>query len=128
MAQKNLDTPKTKSCVRCGRRMTFRRRWAKNWSQIKYCSDQCRNSGSKNTHEEEILALLKKRGAGKTICPSEILPDELKQNSKAMEAVRQAARRLVAKNQIIIMQKGHEVDPSTAKGPIRLKLKSGTSQ
>ena len=125
MAQKKLEISETKICVVCGRIMTFRKRWAKNWIQIKYCSDQCRNSKTKSNFEEEILALLKKRGPDKTICPSEVLSDELKQDHVAMEAVRQAARRLVAKDQIIIMQKGHEVEPSTAKGPIRLKLKRG---
>jgi hypothetical protein len=40
-----------------------------------------------------------------------------------MEQTRQAARRLVAKEEIVILQKGQIVDPSTAKGPIRLRRK-----
>lgn len=78
----------------------------------------------KNTesYEEEIISLLKKRGRGKTICPSEVLSAELKTDKAVMEKVRQSARRLVAQGQIIITQNGHEVDPSSAKGPIRLKL------
>jgi hypothetical protein len=65
---------------------------------------------------------LQKRGAGKTICPSEILSDELKSDKIKMEEVRQAARRLVTQNKIVITQNGKVVDPSRAKGPIRLKL------
>lgn len=32
----------SKPCVRCGRPMTWRRRWAKSWADVKYCSDACR--------------------------------------------------------------------------------------
>jgi hypothetical protein len=40
-----------------------------------------------------------------------------------MEDARRAARRLVAAGLIEITQGGHVVDPSTAKGPVRLRLK-----
>ena len=32
----------SKSCVACGRAMTWRKRWAKNWADVKFCSDACR--------------------------------------------------------------------------------------
>ena len=32
----------TKPCEACGRPMSWRRAWAKNWEQVKYCSDACR--------------------------------------------------------------------------------------
>lgn len=31
-----------KPCFVCQRPMTWRRAWAKNWSEVKYCSDHCR--------------------------------------------------------------------------------------
>ena len=31
-----------KICVTCGRVMTWRKAWAKNWAEVKYCSDSCR--------------------------------------------------------------------------------------
>lgn len=31
-----------KICVFCGREMTWRKRWAKTWAEVKYCSDACR--------------------------------------------------------------------------------------
>ncbi|WCM18290.1 DUF2256 domain-containing protein [Paraburkholderia bryophila] len=31
-----------KLCVACGLPMSWRRRWARNWSEVKYCSDACR--------------------------------------------------------------------------------------
>lgn len=112
-----------KTCVTCGRIIEPRKKWARNWDEIKYCGERCRKTKPLKSHfEADIMALLKQRGHGKTICPSEILPAELKKNKDIMEQVRQAARRLVAQGEIIITQNGHAVDPSTAKGPIRLKL------
>ena len=33
-----------KSCSACGRPMTWRKRWAKVWDTVKYCSERCRRS------------------------------------------------------------------------------------
>jgi hypothetical protein len=30
-----------KPCAVCGLMMSWRRRWAKNWQDVKYCSDAC---------------------------------------------------------------------------------------
>jgi hypothetical protein len=113
-----------KTCETCGRVIEQRKKWLKDWEQIKYCSEKCRRSKNAPSYEEALLKLLHVRGVGKTICPSEILGEDQKQNKAIMERVRQSARRLVAKNKIEILQKGKTVDPSTAKGPIRLKLKT----
>lgn len=32
----------SKPCVVCGRPMSWRKAWAKNWDAVKYCSDACR--------------------------------------------------------------------------------------
>ena len=32
----------SKTCLVCGREMTWRKSWAKNWDEVKYCSDACR--------------------------------------------------------------------------------------
>ncbi len=32
----------SKPCVACGRPMSWRKRWAKNWDGVKFCSDACR--------------------------------------------------------------------------------------
>ncbi len=74
--------------------------------------------------ENEVLALLGTRPRGATICPSEVartLAPEGEAWRALMEPVREAARRLVARGVIDITQKGHVVDGSTAKGPIRLR-------
>lgn len=113
-----------KPCAHCGRRITYRKKWAKTWDQVKYCSDKCRSARrTAPRDEDQLLALLKSRGRGKTICPSEILADANKKDPARMEQVRQAARRLVHAGQIEITQGGRVVDPSDFRGPIRLKLK-----
>ncbi|MGC8701491.1 MAG: DUF2256 domain-containing protein [Thiomonas sp.] len=32
----------SKPCAVCGRPMSWRRAWAKNWEQVRYCSEACR--------------------------------------------------------------------------------------
>lgn len=32
----------SKPCVACGRTMTWRKAWAKNWDEVRYCSEACR--------------------------------------------------------------------------------------
>jgi hypothetical protein len=43
MRQK-ADLP-TKICVTCLRPFTWRKKWARDWAQVKYCSDRCRQAG-----------------------------------------------------------------------------------
>ncbi|WP_081617424.1 MULTISPECIES: DUF2256 domain-containing protein [unclassified Thioalkalivibrio] len=31
-----------KTCVVCGRPFTWRRKWARCWDEVKYCSQRCR--------------------------------------------------------------------------------------
>ena len=38
----NKQSLPSKPCVACGRPMTWRKRWEKNWDAVKYCSDACR--------------------------------------------------------------------------------------
>jgi hypothetical protein len=33
----------TKFCLQCNRRFTWRKKWEKNWGEVKYCSDKCRS-------------------------------------------------------------------------------------
>ncbi len=111
--------------------MEWRKAWAKNWEEVKFCSDHCRAgkpSDRDKQLESTILDLLAKRGAGKTICPSEAArtvagSDKRDAWEPLMEPARSAARRLVAAERIVITQGGQIVDGSTAKGPIRLRLR-----
>jgi hypothetical protein len=42
--RKKSDLPQ-KVCMACGLPFTWRRKWARDWEQVKYCSDRCRQSG-----------------------------------------------------------------------------------
>lgn len=119
-----------KNCLHCGRSFEYRKKWAKNWDEVKFCSDRCRSVGrgvgkkqSENL-QAQIMELLKVRGPGKTICPSEVLQAGDKHDPILMESVRQAARLLTHEGLIEITQKGKTVDPSNFRGPIRLRLRS----
>ena len=38
----NKQSLPSKPCVACGRPMSWRKKWEKNWEQVKYCSEACR--------------------------------------------------------------------------------------
>ncbi|GAA4673389.1 DUF2256 and DUF3253 domain-containing protein [Frondihabitans cladoniiphilus] len=121
-------TPAEKTCRSCGRRIEYRAKWAKNWDEVAYCSDACRRqkvSRSDEALEASILALLASRAATSTICPSDAARDVYQGDDEGwrdlMEPARRAARRLVARGEVDITQGGSVVDPSTAKGPIRIR-------
>ena len=40
------DLP-TKLCARCGRPFAWRRKWAKDWDSVRYCSRRCRNGAAR---------------------------------------------------------------------------------
>ena len=119
------STP-TKICAKCGRRFEWRSKWSSNWDEVRFCSARCRRERLTKVDEaleDAILALLTERGS-KTICPSEAARQVDPERWRGlMERTRQAARRLVARGEAEILQRGRPVDPSTAKGPIRLALK-----
>jgi hypothetical protein len=35
----------SKPCMACGRPTTWRKKWEKNWNEVKYCSEACRKRG-----------------------------------------------------------------------------------
>lgn len=113
-----------KVCATCGRSFEWRAKWARDWDSVRYCSEGCKRRLSATDRELEatIMALLDARAAGATICPSDaarLVGGE--QWRTLMEPARQAARRLVDAGQVVITQQGRVVDPSTARGPIRIR-------
>lgn len=40
----NKQALPSKPCAVCGRPMVWRKSWAKNWADVKYCSDACRQN------------------------------------------------------------------------------------
>jgi Protein of unknown function (DUF3253)/Uncharacterized protein conserved in bacteria (DUF2256) len=105
--------------------MAWRARWARSWDEVRYCSAGCRR-GLRDVDrrlEAAIVTLLDQRARGATICPSDaaraVDPDGWR---SLMEPARSAARRLVVAGTVEITQGGRVVDPSTARGPIRIRL------
>jgi hypothetical protein len=47
MAHKKLTLPE-KICIACHRPFAWRKKWERDWEQVKYCSDRCRRSGPIN--------------------------------------------------------------------------------
>ncbi len=70
-----------------------------------------------------IQRLLNERGAGKSICPSEVAraldADEWRD---LMDAVRDEAASMARRGDIVITQGSVVVDPDALRGPIRLRL------
>ncbi len=118
------DAP-TKVCASCGREMQWRKKWAANWDDVRYCSDACRRrkvSTVDRELEDSIRALLAARAADATICPSEAARAVGGEDWRdLMEPARRAARRMVDAGDVEITQRGAVVDPSTARGPIRIR-------
>lgn len=49
MSIKKSDLP-TKMCPICNRPFTWRKKWAKDWDNVKYCSEKCK----RNKNHEKI--------------------------------------------------------------------------
>ncbi len=120
-----------KTCVACGRVVEWRKKWERNWETVRYCSAACRGRGVRTVDqalESAITMLLDERAGGATICPSEaarlVAHDQGVDDDgwrDLMEPARAAARRLVAAGEVEVVQRGTVVEPSTAKGAIRIR-------
>ncbi len=116
-------------CAGCGRSFAWRPALADVWDEVRWCSAACRRRGLRPVDtalESAILALLEDAANGATICPSEAVHrvtggDDPDADRALQEPARRAARRLVAAGTVEILQHGRVVDPSTAKGPIRVR-------
>ena len=115
----------TKPCARCGRTITWRKAWERDWASVRWCSDNCRKHGLAPVDlelEDTLLALVASHPESGSVDPAEA--------SKAVggadweelvEPARNAARRLVAAGRAEIIQGGRVIDPDHAKGPIRVR-------
>ena len=51
MAHKKPNLPE-KICAACGRPFAWRKKWAANWDDVRYCSDACRTGKSAAAREK----------------------------------------------------------------------------
>jgi hypothetical protein len=118
-----MSHPPSKVCESCGRSFEYRKKWARNWASVKYCSDACRSQKSKFDFRDAILKRLAQISPASSICPSDILPPEQKSDPQLMEHVRRSARLLAHAGHIEITQRDRPVDPDNFRGPIRIRRK-----
>ncbi|MBS1815269.1 MAG: DUF3253 domain-containing protein [Acidobacteria bacterium] len=85
------------------------------------------------TAQSAIMRLLRQRGEGKTICPSEAARALAENNDPAawqpkMRVVHAAAQRLAERGLLDVMQHGQIIDLSSARGPVRLRLRTSCEE
>lgn len=121
-------TPAPKTCASCGRRIEWRKKWERDWAQVRYCSTSCRRRGVTPTDralETALLDLLRSAGARSVDVADAarvVAAATGQQRSELDEPARRAARRLVSQGEVVVVQAGRVVDPSTAKGPMSIRL------
>ena len=116
--------PADKLCARCGRPFDWRKKWARDWEQVKFCSDACRRGSAPIGAKVDaaVMAALESRREGSSICPFEVARAlDPKHWRERLDDVRAAAVRLSLANRVVVTQAGHVVDPLVAKGPIRIR-------
>ncbi|WP_221633887.1 DUF2256 domain-containing protein [Nocardioides luti] len=121
-------TPPDKICASCGRRIEWRKKWERDWEQVRYCSSSCRRRGVTSTDralEDALRELLRTAGA-RPVDVSEaagvVSAATGTPRQELDEPARRAARRLAAHDEVTIVQRGRAVDPSTARGPISVRV------
>ena len=119
-----MPPPEDKTCASCGRRIEWRQKWAKTWDDVRYCSDACRRRKvtSVDARLEELLRALLPKAGRQGVDPDDAARCVDPQAAQSLhEPARRAARRLVAAGAAVMVQNGRVVDPSTAKGPVRIR-------
>ena len=118
-----------RSCSSCGRSFTWRKSFAKNWEDVKYCSKACRKrklSKIDQQIENTILELLETQTYPTPLSTGQIADFlDFGDDKNLLESIKRAARRLEAKSFVIITQDGKRVDSSKAKGHFQIRKQDG---
>ena len=127
-----MGPPEDRICASCGRAFSWRRAAARDWEQVRYCSKACRRRKVRpedRALEQVIRELLAARARTASVCPSEaarrVAGEEEAAWRALMEPARRAARRMVADGEVELVQGGRVVDPSTFRGPVRIRRAGG---
>ena len=73
-----VSAPPSKPCAVCGRTITWRKKWERDWDAVRVCSDACRRAGVSPTDralQEAVLTLLDARAAG-TVAGLQLAPGD----------------------------------------------------
>ena len=110
--------------------MSWRRAWARDWDNVRWCSTACRRRGVRPEDlaiEQALMASLETVGATVDPMTVEFVGGSVRTERPEVrrEAVRRAVRRLAARGEVEVLQRGRPVDPSTARGPIQMRRVRG---
>lgn len=97
--------------------MAWRRKWARDWAQVRYCGEACRRrrgASGASDWEARLLEGLSAQPRGAAVALEALAPG-------AGEEAREAARRLAARGEVEWVVRGRRVDPSTARGEVGLR-------
>jgi hypothetical protein len=50
---KKADLP-TKICANCGRLFAWRKRWARDWERVIYCSERCQREARRKRRQHDL--------------------------------------------------------------------------
>ena len=108
-----------KVCETCGRRFSWRKKWARDWESVRYCSKRCRGSrGSGTELDAQLLNVLTERSGRGWLA---LTPTALGM-AVADEPLRQAARRLAEQGRVELGSRGRVVDPTAVRGAVDVRL------
>ena len=105
-----------KWCAVCGRVIEWRRKWARDWPSVRYCSASCRRTrlGEVDAALEAFLReqLARRRRADPRDAAAAL--------STPAEQARRAARRIIAAGEAVAIWRGRSVDASAVRGPFEI--------
>ena len=108
-----MPAPDPKTCDSCGRTITWRKAWADDWDDVRWCSAACRRRRVRDVDRKLEQRILNAMGSARRFPLVAVEGDR--------EYVRRAARRLAAAGRLRWTQKGRPVDPSTARGDVEIR-------
>lgn len=102
-------------CQSCGRAFAWRKKWARDWEQVRYCSKACRSSG----HPGRLVHCLAERLTEERLLA---LDTQLERSlGCGRERLRSAARLLAQAGSAQLLHQGKQVSPNEARGALTLR-------
>lgn len=104
-----------KTCATCGRPFAWRRAWADDWEQVRYCSKGCRTRRPNRTDRALEEALLAALGSAHEVGPDHAARMVGGEHWRGLtERARRAARRLAAEGRVDLVRDGRPVGPNAS--------------
>ncbi len=119
---KSSNTVESKICLSCGREMTYRKKWEKNWDEVKYCSDECRRNKNKYDFRETILNALNQATTKSILSVEDVIKTLDSTTPDTVEHIRRSVRLLYHEKKIEVLQNNKIIDGGNFKGAISFRL------